>query len=157
MKFYDRTAVYQYAKKWAYSRNPNYYNFDYLGGDCTNFASQCIFAGCNEMNYSKNNGWYYKSLNDRSPSWTATEFLYDFLIHNNNLGPKGIYSFIDELGIGDIVQLSFDGIKFTHILIVVQPGNSVGNTLIAAHTNDAFGKSIIEYGYEEFRCVHIEM
>ena len=152
---YNRKDVYDYAKKWAFSRNPKYYNFDLIGGDCTNFASQCIYAGCKEMNYNKTNGWYYKNLNDRSPSWTSAEFLYDFLIHNNSVGPKGEYSEIDKLKVGDLVQLSFDGIKFTHTLIVIKPGNSVGNTLIAAHSNDAFGKSVYEYGYDEFRSIHI--
>lgn len=37
---YDRTAVVEYARKWAFSRNPQYYNFDAVGGDCTSFASQ---------------------------------------------------------------------------------------------------------------------
>ena len=42
-KKYDRDKVIEYAKKWAYSRNPQYYNYDGIGGDCTNFASQ-IFS-----------------------------------------------------------------------------------------------------------------
>ena len=157
MKTYNREAVYQYAKKWAFSRNPNYYNFDSIGGDCTNFASQCLYAGCNEMNYDKNNGWYYINANDRSPSWTSTEFLYDFLIKNNSAVPYGTNTSINKLEIGDIIQLSFDKINFTHTLIVIKPGNSIGNTLIAAHTYDAFGKSVYEYGYKEFRCIHIEI
>ena len=36
---YNRNAAIEYAKKWAYKRNPNYYNFDLNGGDCTNFVS----------------------------------------------------------------------------------------------------------------------
>ena len=58
-KEYDRTAVVEYAKKWAFSRNPKYYNFDSVGGDCTSFASQCIYAGSKKMNYKKDLGWYY--------------------------------------------------------------------------------------------------
>jgi hypothetical protein len=38
-ELYDRSAAVAYAHKWAYSRNPAYYNYDKLGGDCTNFAS----------------------------------------------------------------------------------------------------------------------
>ena len=41
----------EYANKWAFSRNPKYYNFDNIGGDCTSFVSQCILAGSNVMNY----------------------------------------------------------------------------------------------------------
>ena len=42
---YDRSAAVTYAHRWAFGRNPRYYNFDELGGDCTNFASQCLYAG----------------------------------------------------------------------------------------------------------------
>ena len=86
---YNREAVYEYAKKWAYGRNPKYYNFDSVGGDCTNFVSQCIYAGCKQMNYNRNNGWYYINGNNKSPSWTGVEFLYNFLTTNNYQGPKG--------------------------------------------------------------------
>lgn len=42
---YDRNKAVAYAHKYAYSRNPNYYNFDNIGGDCTNFVSQVLAAG----------------------------------------------------------------------------------------------------------------
>ena len=34
---YNRQKTIEYAKKWAYGRNNKYYNFDNIGGDCTNF------------------------------------------------------------------------------------------------------------------------
>lgn len=43
-KEYNRLQAIEYAKKWAFSRNPRYYNFDPVGGDCTSFASQCIYS-----------------------------------------------------------------------------------------------------------------
>lgn len=153
---YDRKSVYEYAKKWAYLRNPKYYNYDPLGGDCTNFASQCIFARCNQMNYNKNNGWYYINGNNKSPSWTGVEFLYKFLINNKGNGPFGKETTIDKLDIGDIIQLSFDGNKFSHSLIVIQNSGSIDNTLVAAHTFDTFGKRVSDYEYYNYRCIHIE-
>ena len=56
-----------------------------FGGDCTNFVSQCIYAGSNVMNYDKNNGWYYNNTNDRAPSWSGVEFLYNFLTKNKGI------------------------------------------------------------------------
>ena len=150
---YNRQKVYEYAKKWAYSRNPKYYNFDPVGGDCTNFVSQCIYAGCGQMNYSQNNGWYYINGNNKSPSWTGVEFLYKFLISNKGVGPKGKETYIEDLKIGDVIQLSFNGISFGHSLIVIQNGNSINNTLIATHTYDAFGKSVAEYSFKKYRCI----
>lgn len=60
IKKYKRDDSVKYAKKWAYLRNQKYYNYDAIGGDCTNFVSQCIYEGCKVMNYDKVNGWYYK-------------------------------------------------------------------------------------------------
>ena len=68
---YDRTKAYEYAKKWAFGRNHAFYDFENIGGDCTNFASQCVYAGAGVMNYTPVMGWYYKSVNDRTPSWTG--------------------------------------------------------------------------------------
>ena len=152
---YNRKNAYEYAKKWAYERNPKYYNYDPVGGDCTNFVSQCIYAGCGQMNYDRTNGWYYINGNNKSPSWTGVEFLYKFLIKNKGIGPKGVESNIDKLEIGDVIQLSFNTQIFSHSLIVVKNGTSTSDTLIAAHTYDVFGKSVAEYGFKKYRCVHI--
>lgn len=153
---YNREKVYKYAKKWAYSRNLKYYNYDLIGGDCTNFASQCIFAGCNIMNYSKNNGWYYIDGNNKSPSWTGVEFLHQFLLTNKGNGPYGKETTIDKLNIGDIIQLNFDGNKFSHSLVVIQNSETIENTLVATHTFDTFGKKVIDYDFYDYRCIHIE-
>ena len=81
-KEYERTRALLYARRWAFARNPQYYNFDMLGGDCTNFASQCLFAGCGVMNFTPDLGWFYENLNNRAPAWTGVEFFYNFLIGN---------------------------------------------------------------------------
>lgn len=36
---YNREKAVEYAQKWALSRNPQFYDFDSLGGDCTNVGS----------------------------------------------------------------------------------------------------------------------
>ena len=152
---YNREKVYDYAKKWAYLRNPKYYNFDPVGGDCTSFVSQCIYAGIGEMNYNKEHGWYYIDGNNKSPSWSGVEFLYKFLISNRGAGPRGKETSVNKLRVGDVIQLGFNGVTFTHSTIVIKPGSSVNDTLIAAHTFDTFGKSIDEYIYDKFRCIHV--
>ena len=84
---YNREKAVAYARAWALKRNPRYLDFEKMGGDCTNFASQCIFAGSGVMNYASPLGWYYNSQSDRSPSWTGVPYLRNFLIAN-----KGIVS-----------------------------------------------------------------
>ncbi len=154
---YNRQKAYEYAKRWAHSRNPKYYNYDAIGGDCTNFVSQCIFAGCNQMNYNKDNGWYYINGNNKSPSWTGVEFLYKFLITNKGDGPKGKETTIDKLKVGDVIQLNLNGNRFSHCLIVIQNSMSLSNTLVASHTFDTFGKRVSDYKYKKYRCIHIEI
>lgn len=84
---YDRRAAFEYARMWAFRRNPRYYNFDGIGGDCTNFASQCIYAGAAVMNFTPTFGWYYIDINNRAPAWTGVEYLYNFLTDNEGEGP----------------------------------------------------------------------
>ena len=68
---YNRRAAVSYAHKWAYSRNPAFYDFSEIGGDCTNFASQCLYAGTGIMNFTPEYGWYYIDATDRAPAWTG--------------------------------------------------------------------------------------
>ena len=120
-KAYNRIESINYAKKWSLSRNPKYYNFDPVGGDCTSFVSQCLFAGSQKMNYNFKNGWFYNNGFDKSPSWSGVEYLYKFLTTNKSYGPRGQEVSQNEIEFGDIVQLSFSGNKFEHSLLIIDP------------------------------------
>ena len=155
---YDRNKVIEYAQKWAFSRNPQYYNFDAVGGDCTSFASQCIYAGSKTMNYTKDLGWYYINGNNKSPSWSGVEFLHKFLIGNKAAGPYGKETTKEKIEIGDIAQLSFDGQKYEHTLVIVKIDNkfTLSGIKISSHTFDTFEKAISEYNFNKIRFIHIE-
>ena len=155
---YDRGAVVEYAKKWALSRNPQYYNFDKVGGDCTNFASQCILAGSKKMNYTKDFGWYYRDGNNKSPSWSGVEYLYQFLIHNKSVGPQAMETTQNKMEVGDIAQLSFDGRQFGHTLVIIKIENkyTFHGIKIASHTLDSLEKPISQYDFEKIRWLHIK-
>lgn len=155
---YNRPAVINYARKWAFSRNPQYYNFDTVGGDCTSFASQCIYAGSQKMNYTKDFGWYYINGNNKSPSWSGVEYLYQFLTNNKDIGPQAIETTQTKIEIGDIAQLSFEGEQFGHTLVIVAIQNkfTLQGIKIASHTLDSFGKPIAEYNFQKIRWLHIE-
>lgn len=155
-KKYNRKKVIQYAEKWAFDRNPRYYNFDGIGGDCTNFASQCIFAGCETMNYTKVTGWYYNSANDKSASWTGVEYLYKFLINNKGVGPQAIETNEENVDIGDIAQISFDGNTYAHTLVIVKKESStLDGIFIASHTFNSYNRKISSYQLEKIRFIHI--
>ena len=149
---YNRNLAVEYAFNWALDRNPKYYDYEELGGDCTNFISQCLYAGTKQMNYRKN-AWYYKDANNKSPSWTGVEFLYNFLTSNNYEGPKGFLTTREDIELGDLIQLSFDGIIFGHTLIVT--GKQREKIYICAHTNDARNRDLDSYSFKKIRYIGI--
>ena len=151
---YNREHALTYAKKWAFSRNPMYYNFDNIGGDCTNFCSQCLFAGAKVMNYTPVTGWYYKNLNNRTASWTGVEYLYNFLINNKGVGPHGTICDKKDVEISDIIQLGDNYNNFYHSLFVVKKDTS--DIYVATHTFDAYNRKLSTYSYESIRFIHID-
>lgn len=150
---YHRAAAVQYAKRWAFSRNPAYYNFDGIGGDCTNFVSQCIFAGANVMNYTPEVGWFYRSVSDRTASWTGVKYFSEFIVNNASVGPYGHFVSIHQARVGDVVQLCNSNGDFYHTLLVVE--NS-GNLLVAAHSDDALNRPLHSYYYADMRVIQID-
>ncbi len=153
-KEYNRKDAIEYAYKWANGRNPRYYNYDNLGGDCTNFISQCIFAGSRVMNYNKTFGWYYNNANDKSPSWTGVEYLYNFLTRKNGVGPIGKKVLKQNVIPGDIAQLKFGGNDFRHSLFITKIEN--GNIYVTTHTFDNLNRPLNLYNYVDIRFIHIE-
>lgn len=150
---YDRNAAVEYARRWALHRNRAYYDFEKIGGDCTNFASQCIYAGARVMNFTPTTGWYYRSLSDRAAAWSSVEYLYKFLTTNRSAGPFAHSVSQWEVEIGDIVQLgTLDG-DFYHSPIITAAYPTI---LVAAHSFDALDRPLSTYDYEAVRFLHID-
>lgn len=154
---YDREKAVAYAHRWAFDRNPAYYNFTGQGGDCANFASQCLYAGIGVMNYKPLYGWYYNSPSDRTPSWSGVKYLYNFLIGNQGAGPYCEETELSALLPGDIIQLSTWMEEFHHTLVVVDTDGSGDpeRVLIAAHSYDSDNRPLASYSIRRLRCLHI--
>lgn len=150
---YNRKAVLEYAKKWAFKRNPLYYDFESIGGDCTNFVSQCIFAGCHIMNFTPIYGWYYCNSYERSASWTGVDFLYNFLIDNKGIGPYAIEVLPEKIKVGDIIQLGKNEEDYYHSLIVTKA--NFPEILVASHSDDSYMRPISTYKFKTIRFLHI--
>ncbi len=150
---YNREAVLAYAEKWAFGRNPAYLDFETLGGDCTNYASQCIYAGSGVMNPTPVTGWFYYSSSNRTASWTGVEYLYRFLVNNSGVGPYA--QEVDESGAepGDIVQLGREDGSFYHSPVVVAKRD--GRLYVAAHSFDAYMRPLDSYLFAKSRFLHI--
>lgn len=154
---YNREKAVEYAHRWALGRNPRYYNFTGLGGDCANFASQCIYAGAGVMNYKPLYGWYYNSPNDRTPSWSGVKYLNNFLVGNKGVGPYAEETDISAMQPGDIIQLSIYMQEFHHTLVVVKTGEvpDYDNILIACHSYDSDNRPLNTYDILRIRFLHI--
>jgi len=143
---YDREAAVAYAKRWALGRNPEYKDYENWGGDCTNFISQCIRAGNIPLDHSGNspiNKWYWYSDKERTPTWTASEPFYKYITGNNKEGTEnyGIYAVevdYNQLEIGDIVQLTYEGRAYHNMIIseVILEGDYLIDYLVCQHTYD---------------------
>lgn len=152
-KPYNRNAAVAYARRWALDRNPAYYDFEELGGDCTNFTSQSIYAGAKVMNFTPVMGWYYRSSYDRTPSWTGVEYLYNFLVNNQSVGPYAHVVSQSEVMPGDVVQLGTWSGNFYHSPIITAITPTI---LVAAHTYDALDRPLSSYIYDTARFIHID-
>ena len=158
---YNRNAAVAYAHQWAFRRNPLFFDFSELGGDCTNFASQCLYAGTGIMNFTPEFGWYYIDVDNRAPAWTGVPFFWNFMVRKDiSDGPFGLKTTEQFIRPGDFVQIRFkdSGDVFAHTPIVVSVGYppTLSNILVAAHSNDADNRPLSTYeNVEEFRFLHI--
>ena len=156
---YDRAAAVEYAHRWAYGRNPAFYNFEKLGGDCTNFASQCLYAGSRIMNFTPELGWYYRNVNDRAPAWTGVQYFYNFLTGNTGPGPWAEDTSIEGMEPGDIIQLRTNQNRYHHTPVIVDIRGdrpTLSNILVAAHSYDADYRPLTSYPIRAIRFLHIE-
>lgn len=151
---YDRDKALAYARAWALGRNPAYLDFHGLGGDCTNFVSQCLYAGGGVMNVEKGLNWFYFSARNRTASWTGVEYLYTFLVNNKRTGPYAREAEPGEMEIGDVVQLALIGRRFSHAALVVALEG--GEIYVAAHSADAWMRPLATYAQPRRRFLHIE-
>ena len=150
---YNRDLAVEYAKKYALKYNPNYFHFDGIGGDCTNFISQCLLAGGCKMNYDKYYGWFYINKDNRSPSWTSVKYLQRFLLDNKSPGIKAKILPIQQLEIGDSIQIRQNPNEFNHSVIITKI--TPREIYVSAHSYNAVDKPLSNYKYIELKGIHI--
>lgn len=135
---YDRRKAVQYAERWWDDYNPQFISFDV---DCTNYVSQCLWAGGAPMKYAadRDKGWWYRFGDDPqwSFSWSVAHSLRWFLASS----PSGLrateVATASELQPGDIIAYDFDGDgRWEHNTIVVAKDEQ-GEPLVNAHTTNS--------------------
>lgn len=138
---YDREAARLYADRHWNDPNPEYLSFDV---DCTNYVSQCLYAGGAPMNYTGNrvSGWWYRGrLGGRelwSFSWSVAHAMQVYLQTRRSEGLRAeTVHAPQELTVGDVICYDFDGDgKFEHTTIVTG-ADGAGMPLVNAHTTNS--------------------
>lgn len=129
---YDRLKAVQYAERWWNSYHPDFRQFDV---DCTNYVSQCLYAGGAPMWGwpVRNRGWWYRQDN-WSYSWAVAHSMRWYL-SGASQGIRGIEkSSPEQLIPGDVICYDFQGDgKWDHTTIVVKK-DAYNMPLVNAHT-----------------------
>ena len=154
---YNREKAVAYAHKWAYGSNPAFADFSMMGGDCTNFLSQCLYAGGLPMVYRPVTGWFYGSLAYRAPAWSGVQPFYNFMTGRQGDTPYVRETVLEEMEIGDVIQISFDGgNRFSHGFFVVDVGEHTPDTVLGAtHTENSDYRPLSHWAGAVWRCLHV--
>jgi len=169
-KEYDRDKAVEYARQWCNRRNSNYLEYDLYGGNCQNFASQCIHAGDMDMdikgNYTCQWKFYGKDLNytqsaaGRSYSWIGVDEFYSYAVYNyaNGLAVQPDIS-LENAQKGDVIQVGAYG-EWRHSLVVIDilkdENGTVKDIVLASNTADRWNYPLSAYIYTYPRLIHID-
>ncbi|MGC4378078.1 amidase domain-containing protein [Fictibacillus sp. Mic-4] len=141
---YNRLEAVKYAERWWNTFNPAYKAFDV---DCTNYISQCLYAGGIPMtdHTIRTKGWWFRQ-NNWSFSWTvANAFRWHLSGSRSGLRAQEVSS-AHQLMPGDVICYDFEGNgRWDHTTIVVGK-DSVGEPLVNAHTTNS---RMRYWGYED--------
>ena len=124
-------------EEYDYKYNDNYKNYNHLGGDCANFASQMLFEG---GGFKKTYSWNY--IKDGSKAWVNAQAFKNYMVYSGRASviAKGtyqqVYKLSNKLLPGDFVAYEKKG-KVTHIS-VVSGADSKGYSLVNSHNTDRY-------------------
>lgn len=129
---YNRLKAVQYAERWWNTYNPAFIKFE---NNCTNFISQCLYAGgAPTRGYpNRGTGWWLQNKN-YSYSWAVAHSLRLFLANSKTGLRAREVSSPDQLLLGDVICYDFEGDgRFDHNTIVTGK-DAYGMPLVNANT-----------------------
>ncbi len=142
-----RKATVQYADAYCgaasdgsngYKYNEEYTDYNPLGGNCANFASQALYEG---GGFKKNSKWNYKA-GKGSRAWVNAQGLKDYLLYSGRGSQLArgkypdVYKAAFDLRPGDIIAYAYKG-DVSHISIVTGQ-DSKGYPLVNSHNLDRY-------------------
>jgi len=144
--YLDRIAGRDYARTYALTLNsPPWGNYESMGGDCTNFTSQCLYAAGVPFDNSGTYKWYWYSDNNRVPAWTGASQFKTYALNNNSSSTSnyGLYakaSNWNNVYLCDIVQLGSPPYHSMVISGVVESYGYKTDYLICQHSTGEAGR-----------------
>ena len=160
---YNRTRAQKYMESYGGSkRNSKFFDYSKQGGDCQNFASQCLwygFGGTDSkstieakafpmITNSGDRDWYQTSKQNDTPKswvWTGVDEFFEYIEEGSgfDLGPHGtVYDGVAYAEVGDIIQIDIesDG-EFNHSYVVYRVQGTTGSRTshdiwVTSHTAD---------------------
>ncbi|MDE6780880.1 MAG: amidase domain-containing protein [Ruminococcus sp.] len=126
---YNANVAIDYALKYWNNYNPNYSDYNSIGGDCANFVSQCLYTGGLEMT----DKWFWYSYSNRSGSWASCPDMYNYF---NEQGYKIIENPSDSQVLPGNIVLYYSSSKgrWSHAAICV--GSNLNGPIVAAHNTN---------------------
>lgn len=132
----------KYATNHVHSPNSNYADFTNIGGDCTNFVSQALYAGGIKQVSGSNlgqNGWFYNTSSQRSATWTGAHEFGNFWRSRVGVISKRYKSEIIQFASpGDVIQYKEygTGLRYHSVMVTSKLSNDI---LIAQRTDNYLG------------------
>jgi len=130
--FFNNFAAVEYAMRWWNKRNPAFLSFE---DNCTNFISQCLYAGGLPMEFRENpeQGWWIKK--DRwSYSWSVAHSLRWYL---STIPFLKQVNTAKELELGDLISYSWNGNNVWNHFTIVTGKDRDKEPLVNANTMDS--------------------
>lgn len=124
-------------EEYEYVYNKKYRNYNPLGGDCANFASQILHEG---GKFRKTRAWNYQR--GGSPAWVNAQAFKDFMVGSKraSLIASGSYDQVlkasYQLLPGDFIAYEKKG-RVTHISVVTG-ADTKGYTYVNSHNTDRY-------------------
>jgi len=124
-------------EEYGYKYNKKYKDYNNLGGDCANFASQILYEG---GKFRKTGTWKYEK--DGSKAWVNAQAFKSYMLNSGRASLiaygtyEKVYKASYKLLPGDFVAYEKKG-KVTHISVVTG-ADSKGYSLVNCHNTDRY-------------------
>ncbi len=154
---YKPSDAVAYSEKWVYHSpssgnyesyyNPDWPNYNSVGGDCANYTSQSIYAGGMPMAAGAvygTDGWFHYSSTNRSASWTGAKQLRTYMSNSRGKVINSPSNSQVWMGCPMFVDWYSDG-SYDHAYFCVGQ-NSSGTAIINSHNSDKYHVKW-NYGY----------